>query len=83
VDGAVHELTRAGATFGRYAGMTADKGIARGRAAGRGPDIAWSRVPAGIILSVLDDRCSRQRGAPMGDWADVPRRAATRGADWE
>ncbi len=30
-----------------------DKGIVRGKAAGRGPDIAWFKDPAGSILSVL------------------------------
>jgi len=30
-----------------------EKGIARGRSADRGPDIAWFRDPAGNVLSVL------------------------------
>lgn len=30
-----------------------EKGIARGKAAGMGPDIAWFKDPAGNILSVL------------------------------
>jgi hypothetical protein len=32
-----------------------EKGIARGRAAGRGPDIAWFSDPAGNILAVLQE----------------------------
>ncbi len=55
IDGAVDELTGKGVAFERYAGMTDEKGIARGRAAGRGPDIAWFKGPAGNILSVLDE----------------------------
>jgi catechol 2,3-dioxygenase-like lactoylglutathione lyase family enzyme len=55
VDRAVDELTGKGVAFERYAGMTDEKGIARGRAAGRGPDIAWFKDPAGNILSVLDE----------------------------
>jgi hypothetical protein len=35
--------------------MTDDKGIARGIAAGNGPDIAWVTDPAGNILSVLQE----------------------------
>ncbi|MFF1634850.1 VOC family protein [Leifsonia sp. NPDC058248] len=31
------------------------KGIARGKAAGQGPDIAWFRDPAGNVLSVLQN----------------------------
>ena len=34
---------------------TDEKGIARGREAGYGPDIAWFRDPAGNVLSVLAD----------------------------
>jgi catechol 2,3-dioxygenase-like lactoylglutathione lyase family enzyme len=55
IDRAVDELTGKGVSFEHYAGMTDDKGIARGRAAGRGPDIAWFKDPAGNILSVLDE----------------------------
>jgi catechol 2,3-dioxygenase-like lactoylglutathione lyase family enzyme len=55
VDRAVDELAGKGVAFERYAGMTDEKGIARGRAAGRGPDIAWFKDPAGNILSVLDE----------------------------
>jgi catechol 2,3-dioxygenase-like lactoylglutathione lyase family enzyme len=55
VDRAVDALTGKGVALERYAGMTDEKGIARGRAAGRGPDIAWFKDPAGNILSVLDE----------------------------
>lgn len=34
---------------------TDERGIARGRAGGFGPDIAWFRDPAGNVLAVLDD----------------------------
>lgn len=54
IDAAVDELVRAGVTFEKYE-MTDDKGIARGIAAGNGPDIAWFTDPAGNILSVLKD----------------------------
>jgi catechol 2,3-dioxygenase-like lactoylglutathione lyase family enzyme len=55
IDRAVDDLARKGVAFERYPGMTDEKGIARGRAAGRGPDIAWFKDPAGNILSVLDE----------------------------
>ena len=51
---AVDALTGKGVEFERYAGMTDDMGIARGRSRDRGPDIAWFKDPAGNILSVLD-----------------------------
>jgi catechol 2,3-dioxygenase-like lactoylglutathione lyase family enzyme len=53
IDTAVDELGAKGVVFERYEGMTDDKGIARGIAAKRGPDIAWFKDPAGNILSVL------------------------------
>lgn len=53
IDQAVSELAARGVKFERYEGMTDDKGIARGIAAHRGPDIAWFKDPAGNILSVL------------------------------
>jgi catechol 2,3-dioxygenase-like lactoylglutathione lyase family enzyme len=54
IDAAVDDLKRAGVTFERYDGMDQDeRGIARGRASGQGPDIAWFKDPAGNILSVL------------------------------
>ena len=55
VDAAVDELTDKGVAFEHYGGMTDEKGIARGLAAGRGPDIAWFKDPAGNILSVLQE----------------------------
>jgi predicted enzyme related to lactoylglutathione lyase len=55
IDAAVDELTAKGIAFERYEGMHQDeKGIARGKAAGMGPDIAWFKDPAGNILSVLE-----------------------------
>ena len=53
IDKAIDELTAKGVVFEQYAGMTDEKGIARGIAANRGPDIAWFKDPAGNILSVL------------------------------
>jgi catechol 2,3-dioxygenase-like lactoylglutathione lyase family enzyme len=54
IDEAVDELGRRGVQFERYDGFDQDeKGIARGSATGRGPDIAWFKDPAGNTLSVL------------------------------
>jgi predicted enzyme related to lactoylglutathione lyase len=56
IDGAVDGLAERGVEFERYETMNQDeKGIMRGRAAGRGPDIAWFTDPAGNILSVLQE----------------------------
>ena len=55
VDEAVEELGKKGVKFEHYEGMTDEKGIARGIAAKRGPDIAWFKDPAGNILSVLKE----------------------------
>lgn len=55
IEQAVRELTDAGIQLERYPGMTQDElGIARGKAQGQGPDIAWFRDPAGNILAVLE-----------------------------
>lgn len=55
IDKAVDELVAAGVEIARYEGTHQDeKGIARGKAAGYGPDIAWFTDPAGNILSVLN-----------------------------
>ncbi len=54
IDAAVDELAESGIEFLRYDGLPADaKGILRGRAANRGPDIAWFLDPAGNVLSVM------------------------------
>jgi catechol 2,3-dioxygenase-like lactoylglutathione lyase family enzyme len=54
IDAAVDELSTAGVTMTVYEGMHQDeRGIARGRAVHRGPDIAWFTDPAGNIMSVL------------------------------
>ncbi|MGH7763095.1 MAG: VOC family protein [Candidatus Dormibacteraceae bacterium] len=55
IDQAVDDLAAKGVKFEHYPGMTDRKGIARGRAAGRGPDIAWFKDPAGNFLSVLKE----------------------------
>ena len=55
IDAAVDELMASGVAFEHYEGMTDQKGIARGIASNRGPDIAWFKDPAGNILSVLHE----------------------------
>jgi catechol 2,3-dioxygenase-like lactoylglutathione lyase family enzyme len=59
IDAAVDALNEAGVKFEHYDNMPFkqdDKGIARGLAAGQGPDIAWFKDPAGNILAVLQDK---------------------------
>jgi len=54
IDAAVDGLAARGVQFERYEGFEQDdKGVARGLAANRGPDIAWFKDPAGNILAVL------------------------------
>ncbi|HWZ66170.1 MAG TPA: VOC family protein [Patescibacteria group bacterium] len=53
IDQAVEDLKAKGIKFEHYDNMTDDKGIARGIATNRGPDIAWFKDPAGNVLSVL------------------------------
>lgn len=56
IDHAVDELKKSGVEFEKYEGFHQDeKGIARGKAANMGPDIAWFKDPAGNILAVLQD----------------------------
>src|SRR4051794_29371622 len=56
IDTAVDGLAGGGVEFEPYGGLGQDdKGIARGRPVGRGPDSAWSTDPAGNILSVLQE----------------------------
>ncbi len=56
IDVAVDDLRANGVTFETYEGAHQDdKGIARGKAAGFGPDIAWFLDPSGNILSVLSN----------------------------
>lgn len=59
IDKAVDELTAQGVRFERYDNMPFkqdEKGIARGRSANQGPDIAWFKDPSGNILSILQDK---------------------------
>jgi len=58
IDAAVDELARRGVQFEHYDNepKTDGKGILRGRAQNRGPDIAWFKDPAGNFLSVVDQR---------------------------
>jgi catechol 2,3-dioxygenase-like lactoylglutathione lyase family enzyme len=58
IDAAVDELNAKGVETTIYDDPnlpTDGKGILRGRAANRGPDIAWFRDPSGNVLSVLQD----------------------------
>ncbi len=55
IDTAVDELVASGIEMQKYGDYQDDKGIARGKAAGQGPDIAWFLDPAGNILSVLSN----------------------------
>lgn len=56
IDQVVSDLEAKGVVFERYEGSHQDeKGIARGRAAHQGPDIAWFKDPAGNIVSVLQE----------------------------
>jgi catechol 2,3-dioxygenase-like lactoylglutathione lyase family enzyme len=56
IDAAVDGLVAAGVEMTRYEGFHQDeRGVARGRSVGRGPDIAWFTDPAGNILAVLQD----------------------------
>ena len=57
IDVAVDQLNAAGVDtriYGEGEYGTDAKGIARGRSANRGPDIAWFRDPAGNVLAVVD-----------------------------
>ncbi len=55
IDAAVDALAAKGIVFEHYPDMTDEKGVARGKAAKRGPDIAWFKDPAGNFLSVLSN----------------------------
>jgi catechol 2,3-dioxygenase-like lactoylglutathione lyase family enzyme len=58
IDQAVDELAGLGIQFESYGGeiKTDDKGVFRGKAQGKGPDIAWFKDPAGNILSVVEEK---------------------------
>ena len=56
IDAAVAELAAAGIELQKYPDAHQDeKGIARGKSANLGPDIAWFLDPAGNVLSVLSN----------------------------
>lgn len=58
IDATIDQLTAAGVTFEQYDMphlKTDGKGVARGAASGRGPNIAWFKDPAGNILSVIEE----------------------------
>jgi catechol 2,3-dioxygenase-like lactoylglutathione lyase family enzyme len=56
IDAAVDDLASRGVQFEHYDNVpkTDAKGILRGRAQNRGPDIAWFKDPAGNFLSVIE-----------------------------
>jgi predicted enzyme related to lactoylglutathione lyase len=56
IDQAVDALQKLGVRFESYHGemKTDEKGIFRGAAISKGPNIAWFKDPAGNILSVLE-----------------------------
>ena len=58
IDQAVDALRKLSVRFGSYEGemKTDEKGIFRGEALGKGPNIAWFKDPAGNILSVLEQK---------------------------
>lgn len=56
IDVAVDQLEAAGVQLERYDGFPQDeRGVLRGKAADRGPDIVWFLDPSGNILSALSD----------------------------
>ena len=55
IEQVVDELTSKGVTIEHYENMTDERGILRGIAQNRGPDIAWFKDPAGNILSVMTE----------------------------
>jgi catechol 2,3-dioxygenase-like lactoylglutathione lyase family enzyme len=55
IEQAVSELEAKGVVLEHYQGVTDAKGIARGIAHNRGPDIAWFKDPAGNIISILQE----------------------------
>ncbi len=54
IEESVDGLTAKGVSFEHY-DMTDEKGIAWGKKANMGPNIAWFKDPAGNILSLLED----------------------------
>lgn len=58
IDVAVDELVAKGVMFECYSDMPFaqdEKGIARGRDAGMGPNIAWFKDPSGNILALVEE----------------------------
>jgi catechol 2,3-dioxygenase-like lactoylglutathione lyase family enzyme len=60
IDEAVdHLVSDHGVVFEKYdnipGGGQDEKGVARGKAAGMGPDIAWFKDPAGNVLAILSN----------------------------
>lgn len=56
IDVAVDELAAAGIRPERYDGFPQDdKGVLRGRAAGRGPDIAWVLDPSRNVVAIAQN----------------------------
>jgi catechol 2,3-dioxygenase-like lactoylglutathione lyase family enzyme len=58
IDKTMDALLAKGVKFEQYGNKDLpqdDKGIARGKAANMGPDIAWFKDPAGNVLSILSN----------------------------
>ncbi|MDF9798705.1 catechol 2,3-dioxygenase-like lactoylglutathione lyase family enzyme [Catalinimonas alkaloidigena] len=57
IDEAVDSLSAKGVSFEQYGGeiKTDEKGVFRGAAQAKGPNIAWFRDPAGNILSLIEE----------------------------
>lgn len=53
IDQAADELEASGIALQNYGGYADSRGILRGKAMNRGPNIAWFLDPAGNVLSVL------------------------------
>lgn len=58
IDDAVDKLVKLGVKFEKYKNFPFEqdeKGVARGKSANMGPDIAWFKDPAGNIFSILEN----------------------------
>lgn len=58
IDEAVDRLVDRGVAFKQYEGLPApqdDRGVLRGKDAGRGPNIAWFEDPSGNILGLMEE----------------------------
>lgn len=59
IDSTIEDMSNKGVQFEQYDDENLpqdEKGVLRGLRAGKGPDIAWFKDPAGNILSVLQEK---------------------------